>query len=113
MKNDNGNNISKSVNKFNNHLSIIKIHVNVKPKNQFSFSLRGLDEIEDTISNLNCKKPTILNSIPTKILMTNWDICSKYICNFYNDFIHCSQFPNTMKKAEVTPSHKKEHNMKK
>ena len=109
VKNDNGDNISKSVNKFNNHLSIIKIKENVKTNGQFSFSLRGLNEIEDKISNLNCKEPTILNTIPTKILMNNMDICSKYICNFYNDFIHCSQFPNTMKKVEITPSHKREH----
>ena len=67
VKNDNGNNISKSENKFNNHRSIIKIKENVKTNDQFSFSLRGLDESEDKISNLNCKKPTTLNSIPTKI----------------------------------------------
>ena len=79
VKNDNGNIISKSVNKFNNHPNVIKIKKNVKTKDQFSFSLRGLDEIQDKISNLNCKKPTTLNTIPTKILMNNREICSKYI----------------------------------
>ena len=108
VKNDNGNNISKRANKFNNHPSII-----VKTKDQFSFSLHGLDEIEDKISNFNCKKPTTLNTIPTEILINNRDICSKYICNFCNDFIHCIQFPNKMKKTEITPSHKKEHKTKK
>ena len=107
VEKDNGNNISKSVNKFSNRPSIIKIKENVKTRNLFSFSLRGLDEIEDKISNLNGKKPTTLNTIPTKILINNSDICSKYICNFYNDFIQCSQFPNTMKMTEIIPSHKK------
>ena len=102
-----------SINKFSNHPSIIKIKENVKTRNLFSFSLRGLDEIEDKISNLNGKKPTTLNTIPTKILINNSDICSKYICNFYNDFIQCSQFPNTMKKAEIIPFHKKEQKTKK
>ena len=113
VEKDNGSNISKSVNKFSNHSSIIKIKGNVKTRNLFSFSLRGLDEIEDKISNLKGKKPTTLNTIPTKILINNSDICSKYICNFYNDFIQCSQFPNTMKKAEIIPSHKKEQKTKK
>ena len=60
--NENVVNISKSVNKFNNHPIIIKVKEHVKTKEELSFSPSGLDEIENKISNLNYKKPTTLNT---------------------------------------------------
>ena len=78
-----------------------------------SFSSSSLNEIEDKIKDLNCKKPTTLNTIPAKTLRDNRDINSKYIFKFYKESVRSGEFPNTMKMAEITPSHKKADRTKK
>ena len=55
--------INKIVSKFKNHPSIIKIKQNIEINEKCSFSSSSLNEIKD----LNCKKPTNLNTIPAKV----------------------------------------------
>ena len=45
--------------------------------------------------------------------MDNKDISSKYIFKFNKERVCSNEFPNTMKMAEITPSHKKEDRTKK
>ena len=106
-------NISKIISKFKNHPSIIKIKQNIQINEIFSFSSSSLNEIENKIKDLNCKKPTTLNTIPTKILIDNRDISSKYIFKFYKESVHIGEFPNSMKMTEITPSHKKKTEQRK
>ena len=98
--------INKIVSKFKNHPSIIKIKQRIEINEKVSFSSSSLNEIEDKIKDLNCKKPTTLNTIPASILRDNRDINSKYIFKFYKESVRSGEFPNTMKMAEMTP-HKK------
>ena len=42
------------------------------------------------------------------MLRDNRDITSKYIFKFYKESVRSGEFPNTMKMAEITPSHKKD-----
>ena len=60
------------------------------------------------IENLNTKKPTTYNNIPSKILVEFSDICCKPIHKLYNSAILKGKFPDALKMADITPSHKKD-----
>ena len=77
---------------------------------KFSFALSSLDEIKKCINKLNTAKPTTYNNIPAKILIEYSDVCSELIHMFYIDSIQNGTFPNAMKLADITPSHKKYDN---
>ena len=95
------------VNKFKNHPSILKIKENVNIKEKFSFINCSVADIESEIHKLNTNKPTTFNNIPAKILAENSDICSPFVSKFYNESILKSNFPVPLKKADITPVHKK------
>ena len=63
--------------------------------------------MESEIHKLNTNKPTTFNNIPAKILVENSDICSRFVSNIYNESILKSNFPVPLKKADITPVHKK------
>ena len=100
--------ISRCITKYNKHPSIIKIKENVIVRDKIAFSLTNLRNIEEKIANLNLNKPTTLNNIPAKILVQYKDICSKLVLKFYNNCIRESVFPDPMKRADMTPAHKKD-----
>ena len=64
--------------------------------------------MEREIKNLNTNKPTTFNNIPAKILVENNEICSPFISKIYNDSILHTNFPEALKKADITPAHKKD-----
>ena len=64
--------------------------------------------MKNEIKNLNISKPTTYNNIPAKILVDNVDICTPYITKIYNDSVLSSVFPEKLKMADITPTHKKE-----
>ena len=45
---------------------------------------------------------------PTRILVDNIDIISPFITEMYNESNRKSNFPNSLKLADVTPAHKKD-----
>ena len=95
------------INKFKDHPSILKIKETVVIKKVFSFVNSNVDDIAAEISKLNTSKPTTFNNIPAKILVENIDICSPFISKIYNESIEDSNFPVALKKADITPVHKK------
>ena len=60
------------------------------------------------IDSLDKKKPTTFNNIPARILVENSDIISPFITHIYNESKSKSDFPNSLKLADVTPAHKKD-----
>ena len=64
--------------------------------------------MEAEIFKLNTDKPTTFNNIPAKILIQNSDTCSPLLSKFYNESILNSNFPEPLKKADITPVHKKD-----
>ena len=100
-------NIFKIINKFKNHPSIVKIKEMVNIKTKFSFVNCCAEDMETEIHNLNTNKPTTFNNIPAKILLDSSNICSTFISNIYNESIQNSNFPLPLKKADITPAHKK------
>ena len=100
--------ISNIVEKFKNHPSILTIKENVKNEKRFSFLPVDESVICDKIDSLNKRKPTTFNNIPTRVLVDNKDIISPFITEMYNESNRKSNFPNSLKLADVIPAHKKE-----
>ena len=100
--------ISNIIEKFKHHPSIIRIKEKVKIDESFHFSPVNESVINHTIESLDIRKPTTYNNIPTSILVDNKDIISPIITEIYNNSRHNSNFPNSLKLADVTPAHKKE-----
>ena len=100
--------ISVVINKYKNHPSILKIRENVHSDEKFTFSISSIDEIVEIIRNLNKNKPTTFNNIPAKILIESRDICSPFISDIFNESIVNSNFPSSLKMADITPAHKKD-----
>ena len=96
------------INKFSGHPSILKIKERVEITETFSFSRPSVEDIEKEIHKLNTNKPTTFNNIPAKVLVESSKICSPFITKIYNDSILSSNFPGPLKKADITPAHKKD-----
>ena len=99
--------VSNAINVFRDHPSIIKIKGKVRIEKLISFNFPEEAEIKQIISQLNTKKPTTFKNIPVKILVENYDICAQFISKILNDSIANTMFPNSLKRADITPGHKK------
>ena len=100
-------NISNIIEKFKSHPSIQKIKENINIEAKFHFENISEPMVQKQIASLNKKKPTTFNNIPTRILVENSDIISPFITNIYNNCKYKSEFPPTLKLADITPVHKK------
>ena len=99
--------VNQIITKFRNHPSVIKIKEKVISINKFSFAPCTLDRMKKVIIKLNTTKPTTYNNIPAKIIVEHSDVCSNHIHKLYNNYIPNGTFPDPMKLADITPSHKK------
>ena len=62
--------------------------------------------------HLNPKEAGTFQDIPPKILKNSINVCSETLKNFFNyTVIHC-EFPNELKKADVTSTFKKDDPIK-
>ena len=95
------------IKKFQSHPSILKIKECVVIGDKFTFKATDVASMSTKISNLNIKKPTTFNCMPVKIIVENRDICAPHIVNMFNDSVLCGIFPSSLKKADITPGHKK------
>ena len=53
----------------------------------------------------SCANP--VESIPSKIIKQNYDLFTQKLCGDINHSFYYSQFPNNLKLADITPTHKK------
>ena len=93
---------------YKSHPSIVKIKENITIENKFSFAEITSENFQKLILNLDYKKASVFNDIPVKVLAKSSDIVSDYLCTIYNNTIQCSEFPNSLKLADVIPIHKKD-----
>ena len=93
--------------KYKNHPSILKIKEMVPTGLKFDFSEVLLENIQHQLENLNIKKATTLKNIPTKLLKNNTDVCGPVLLKLINNAISNSEFPDELKRADVTPIFKK------
>ena len=77
-------------------------------KSHFSFKNVQQKEILKELNNLNINKATQNTDIPTKIIKENSDIFGDFIFSNLNCCINTSSYPSLLKRADITPVHKKD-----
>ena len=98
--------VFRAILKYKNHPSIIAI--NEKSKNaKFSFHEVNNEKIAKEIWRLNKNKASQKSDILIKIIKENADIFAEFLCETVNNAIKSSNFPNSLKLADITHSHKK------
>ena len=65
-------------------------------------------EILKELNNLNINEATQNTNIPTKIIKENSDIFGDFIFSNLNCCINTSSYPSLLKRADITPVHKKD-----
>ena len=100
--------ISNIIVTFKKHPSILKIKERIQTTNTFSFSYINEQIIKDEICSLDTRKPTRFNNIPAKILVHSHDICSSHLRDIFNNSIINRKFPSALKRADISPTHKKD-----
>ena len=101
--------VLQSIDKFSKHPSIINIKNRMSNSNcTFSFKFETQEKFSKLIQNLNCNKATQQYDIPIKILKENSEIFSYILYHNFNNSLFSKVFPNSLKKADITPIFKKD-----
>ena len=101
--------VSTAIKRYELHPSIMKINSIISADQTFSFQHVSREEILKEIVNLDNKKASHDDDIPTKIIKANSDIISEIIYNNFNsNVIDNCIFPDHLKTANVTPIFKKD-----
>ncbi|XP_057316881.1 uncharacterized protein LOC130657914 [Hydractinia symbiolongicarpus] len=101
--------IETSLSKFANHPSVVKIkQFYGESGKKLSFRRVSLSDVTKKIKDLDKNKTTQQSDIPTQIIQENSDIFGNVLCNSINYNIDQSNFPKSLKNADVIPVFKKE-----
>ena len=103
-------NLQYIIDSYANHPSIIKIKENMSKDCNFSFQNVSPQHFENAILQLDIRKSSPDNDIPSKILIKTYDIVSEHLSKFYNIAKTNYQYPTSLKVAQVVPIHKKDDN---
>ena len=102
------NTIENIVKKYEMHRSTLKIKEYITLEDKFSFTLTTQEELQKEIKQLNTKKASVENDIPTKMLIETSDIVSNFLTRICNDSKTEQIFPESLKRADIIPIYKKE-----
>ena len=94
--------------RYRNHPSIVAIKKLCNFKSHFSFKNVQKEEILIELNNPNINKATQNTDIPTKIIKENSDKFGDLIFSNLNCFINTSLHSSLLKRADITPVHKKD-----
>ena len=100
--------IEDIVKKYVRHPSVLKIKEYITPEYDFSFSPTTTQQLEIEIQQLDPKKASAENDIPTKVLIETSDVASHYLTKICNESKKDHIFPESLKLADVIPIHKKD-----
>ena len=97
------------------HPSICKIRENIKEDKSFSFSIHVVTEskVSKLIDKLQVKKATGADKLSCKILKLGKPVLQSPLTGLINLAIQTSTFPEHLKRAQVTPIHKKNDTLSK
>ena len=98
----------KAIVRYRNHPSIVAIKKFCNSKSHFSFKNVQKEEILKELNNLNINKATQNTDVPTKIIKENSDIFGDFIFSNLNCCINTSSYSSLLKRADITPVHKKD-----
>ena len=93
---------------FKNNESVIKIKERYNTQeNSFSFTPFSKEDILKAIKSLSSNKASLIEDIPIKILKNSIHIYSEKRTSIFNERLINRKFPDTLKRADVTPIFKK------
>ena len=98
------------IHKYRNHPSILKLSEYIKPSTEFNFENSISSQIEKEILELNSKKATGSDAIPTKVLKDTVGVVKYPLTVLFNITLQECQFPSDLKYANVSPVFKKGDN---
>ena len=93
---------------FKNNESVIKIKEKYNTQeNSFSFTLFSKEDILKAIKSLSSNKSSAIEDISIEILKNSIHIYSENLTKVFNECLINGKFPDTLKRANVTPIFKK------
>ena len=99
--------IEKAISKYKFHPSILLIKETIKSKHHFSFQHVEKSDIDNEIRLLNPRKATPQGTIPAKLLKLSSNVSSGVLHTLFNEMVTTDTFSDNLKKADITPAHKK------
>ena len=94
----------KAIVRYRNHPSIVEIKKFCNSKSHFSSKNVQKEEIHEEV---NINKATQNTDISTKIIKENSDIFGDFVFSNFNCCINTPSYPSLLKRADITPVHKK------
>ena len=98
---------------YKDHPIITKLSEIINMTEHFHFTPFNEFNISEKIMGLDKKNTTTRNGIPSKILVDNCDIITPFLTNMSIDSNLNMNFPNPLKLADITLTHKKDDTTKK
>ena len=95
------------------HPSICHIRENLQEDKSFSFSIVDESKISKSIDKLQVKKATGVDKLSCKILKLGKAVLQSPLTGLINLSIQTSNFPEHLKRPQVTPIHKKNNSLNK
>ena len=98
------------VEKYKHHQSIISIHKKLREKDlhKFSFHFVTLEGTLKEVVLLSDKNTSQASDIPFKIIKENRHLIAYFILHNFNNTLSCSEYPASLKYADITPIFKKD-----
>ena len=104
--------VQKAVKKFQHHPSILSIKEHVQVADKFSFWEVDVEEMINEICHLDAKKSGTFMDIPVKRLKEVVDIVAEPLTQIWSsEIVQGRKFADQLKKADITPLHKKLENI--
>ena len=101
--------VKNIVNDYANHESIVRIENNQHTGPKFNFCQVSAEEILNELLKVNIKKSIGYDNIPAKLIKCGAHVLCFPIQVLINTCISSGVFPNSLRKAEITPVYKKNH----
>ena len=98
----------KAIVRYRNHPRIVATKKFCNSKSHFSFKNVQKEEILKELNNLNINEATQNTHTPTTRIKENSDIFGDFIFSDLNCCINTSSYSSLLKRADITPVHKKE-----
>ena len=99
--------VTRSVEKYKNHASVIKLNSEGFTNSSFEFQPISESSTLKAILDMDSFKACQKDNIPPKLLKANRDICSIIITPYVNRCIANGKFLINLKNADITPIFKK------
>ena len=99
--------VDKAICKYKFHTRIVLIKSKLENQKLFSFQPTSKFGMEKEIQNIDLKKVTTKNTVPSKILKVSCNISAETLHNLFNECRITGNFPDNLKLADITPVFKK------